>query len=699
MLLCVGRRGFHNHEILRPSYVEISRFIRDVNALSAPRRSNGQSSSRGHTLSRRLHYSHRSFQDVPSKSPEANLFDTYKSSLSFSSATHEILNLERPDFPRQEVVLHGYLGSRTDLSKNLYFVPLLSKDLSHSIQIVSSAKSIGGREHLAHKKLRSLDSNTPVVVRGLLKVREPAASKDLGDIKKIKTQEVELWDVQPLNEFPKDIIITPETVFSPEYRHLQIRQDKKLRDALAFRSKTAAICRDILSKDFGFTEIETPVLFKSTPEGAREFIVPTRRRGMAYALPQSPQQFKQILMASGISKYYQLAKCFRDEDRRADRQPEFTQLDLEMSFASGKDVMECIETLVRRLWNDMLDIKLPSPFLRMTYHQAMSTFGSDKPDIRVGMPIHRIGHLLPAGLIRMVTSLADPVLEVMLFQLGANDSNPGTTRKFVNDFLDSPEGSQFNDNIDGGPGIFVYNTKQPMQGLGPFGFEAAEEIERLLDPEPGDLIVLQARKNEDFHGGSTMIGNLRLALHRAAVAQGLIPAPQGFEPLWITDFPLFSPSSASEPGQGGAAGLASTHHPFTSPKSAEDVDLLLSDPSKVTGEHYDLVMNGVELGGGSRRVHNAAMQRYIMEEVLKMTPERVQEFSHLLEALRAGCPPHAGIALGFDRLIAVMLGRDSVRDVIAFPKSGKGEDMLVKSPSEMSEDVLKTYHLRLREEE
>ena len=249
----------------------------------------------------------------------------------FSAATHEIQDLERPDFPKQKVVLHGYLGSQTYLSKTLYIVPLLSKDLSHGIQIISSAKSAGGQELLAHEKLKSLNSHTPVVIKGLLKVRVPAASKDLGDVKQIKTKEVELWDVQPLNEFTKAIIITPETVFPPEQRYLQIRQEKKLRDALAFRSKSATLCREVLSKDFGFTEVETPILFKSTPEGAREFIVPTRRKGLAYALPQSPQQFKQILMASGVSRYYQLARCFRDEDSRADRQPEFTQV----GFASS----------------------------------------------------------------------------------------------------------------------------------------------------------------------------------------------------------------------------------------------------------------------------------------------------------------------------------------------------------------------------
>ena len=365
-----------------------------------------------------------------------------------------------------------------------------------------------------------------------------------------------------------------------------------------------------------------------------------------------------------------------------------------MSFASGSDVMECIEDLIRRLWKDMLQVDIPAKFPRMTYHQAMTLYGSDKPDARIEMPIHRIGHLLPADLISKISPLINPIVETLILKTGAMHSDPDSTRRFVSAFMSSPEAATFNENPEGGPGVFIYDPRKPLQGLSPFGFEAVETVEEILEPEEGDLIILQAREDAPHSGGSTPLGNLRLALHKFAVHSGLLESPQDFQPLWITDFPLFSPISESEPGQGGAAGLASTHHPFTSPKSAEDVDLLLTEPSKVIGEHYDLVMNGVELGGGSRRIHNADMQHFVMEEVLKMTPDRIEEFSHLLKVLRAGCPPHAGIALGFDRLVALMLGKDSVRDVIAFPKNGKGEDLLIKSPSSMSEAVLKTYHLK-----
>ena len=359
--------------------------------------------------------------------------------------------------------------------------------------------------------------------------------------------------------------------------------------------------------------------------------------------------------------------------------------------------MDCIEVVIRNLWKELLDVELPQSFPRMTYEEAMSNFGSDKPDLRLRLkPFSRIEHLLPPDLISKITPLKNAVVEAMTVPLSRYCTSTGT-RKFISTFLDSHEAAPFHENPEGGPGVFIYDSRQPLSGLQAFGFEAAERLEDLFDAQDGDLIILQARKNTPFSGGSTPLGNLRLALAKAATAEKLLDRPQGFKPLWITDFPLFSPTTASEPGQGGSAGLASTHHPFTSPKSAQDVDLLQTAPEKAIGDHYDLVVNGVELGGGSRRIHNAEMQEFVMREVLKMPSNRVAEFAHLLEVLRAGCPPHAGIALGFDRLVAVMLGKESVRDVIAFPKSGRGEDLLVKSPSRMSEEVLRTYGLKLRE--
>jgi aspartyl-tRNA synthetase len=365
-----------------------------------------------------------------------------------------------------------------------------------------------------------------------------------------------------------------------------------------------------------------------------------------------------------------------------------------MSFATGEDVMWTIETVVKKLWSAVMPEALSSEkFPRMTYEEAMTKYGSDKPDTRIGMEIVKVGYMIPVDLVRNLSSLANPVVEA--FRLKGND-DPAVTKAFITKFMDSAAASQFISNPDGGPGVFVVDSTKPLLGLGAFGFEAAWALENDLGLEDGDLLVLQARKDVPFSGGSTPLGDLRLALHTAAVESGFKPAATGFNFHWITHFPLFSPASDSEPGQGGTAGLASTHHPFTAPLRPEDVTALLSDPTKAIADHYDLVVNGVELGGGSRRIHSAAMQEFILKDILKMPPERLQDFSHLLEALRAGCPPHAGIALGFDRLVAVMLGRESVRDVIAFPKSGKGEDMMVKTPSEMTDASLETYHLKLR---
>ncbi|KXT17865.1 hypothetical protein AC579_5888 [Pseudocercospora musae] len=623
----------------------------------------------------------------------------FRKTLSFPAASHtfEALAQDRNALVDQPIVLHGYLGTRRDASKSLTFAELHDMHLRSTVQLVSTpTKGEEGGDD-PHQLLRSLENHTPVAVSGTVKARKApksSASRD-GARLLVTGAEIKLEQLTPLNLFPQDIIMRDDTVFPPEQRHLQIRNDSSIRHALAFRSKAARTIRDELCEHHGFAEIETPLLFKSTPEGAREFLVPTRAPGTAYALPQSPQQYKQILMSSGIPRYMQVAKCFRDEDLRADRQPEFTQIDLEMAFATGEDVMQVVESVAKRLWNNLLYINLPERFDRMTYEEAMSKYGSDKPDPRYGSEIRRIEYMLPVDLIKKIGPLDSPIVEVMKLTIS---DDPIKTKAYINAFMDSSEAQTFIQNPEGQPGIFIFDSRKPLQGLQPFGFEAAEQLQEILDLEDGDVVIIQARKDAPFSGGSTPIGNLRLAMNKAAVKHGYTPAPSGFAFTWITDFPLFSVSSdsASEPGQGGSAGISATHHPFTAPKTPEDVDLLLSEPLAVKADHYDLVVNGVELGGGSRRIHSAAMQEYVMREVLKMTDERIEDFAHLIEVLRAGCPPHAGLALGFDRLVAVMLGKESVRDVIAFPKSGKGEDMLVKSPTRMTEEQLDTYHLQLK---
>lgn len=302
------------------------------------------------------------------------------------AATHQITDL-RLDNAGQDVVLHGYLGARSDLSKNISFVPLLSKDLKDSIQIVSASKGQDAAAAVHHTKLKELVQHSPVALRGFVKAKQkPKGQQRVASIKRNEDVEISLTELFVLNAFPSDVTFQEDTKIPIEQRHLQLRQSSQLRDALRFRARATKVCREYLAEDHNFTEIETPLLFKSTPEGAREFLVPTRSPGMVYALPQSPQQYKQILMASGIPRYFQVAKCFRDEDQRADRQPEFTQLDLEMSFATGTDLMNVVEGLIRQLWKTMLQEELPAaPFTIMPYEDAMAVYGSDKPNTRLGM--------------------------------------------------------------------------------------------------------------------------------------------------------------------------------------------------------------------------------------------------------------------------------------------------------------------------
>nr|POF02581.1 aspartate--trna ligase, mitochondrial [Quercus suber] len=680
-----------NVGITKPVTQRIIPRVRHSNAAAAGQRSGKQPQSRG---------LHSARTDQPTQSNANEVLQRFKQFLTLppASVSHSALFADPHEWVGKQITVHGYIASHRIANKNISFLQLRSPQVLERASLQCTLLS----ELEASRVAQVLPVNSPVAIVGTLqerrsKLRKPDAS--LAELSANDMIELSVDSLTPLNSFPNDIVMKPETVFPPQQRHLQIRNSEDLQQSLRFRSNIAQRVRFHLQDKQDFIEIETPLLFKSTPEGAREFLVPTRVQGMAYALPQSPQQYKQILMASGVARYMQLAKCFRDEDLRADRQPEFTQIDLEMAFASAKDVMTVVESLIQDLWRHMdpEHSQLSLPFACMAYDVAMARYGSDKPDVRIGCEIKRVEWLLPVDLINKIGPLQDPIVEAMNLPLSRLD-DPNKTRKFINDFMASPAAETFLQNQDGQPGLFIFDSGKPLQGLQVLGFEAAEQIEEMLDLADGDLVVLQARRNEPFAGGSTPIGNLRLALHKAAVEQGLFSPPEGFEFLWITDFPLFSPSSdkASEPGQGGTAGLSSTHHPFTAPKTAADIDLLLTDPLAVKGDHYDLVVNGVELGGGSRRIHVAEMQELVMRNVLGMNDERMKDFEHLLEVLRAGCPPHAGIALGFDRLIAMMLGKDSVRDVIAFPKSGKGEDLLVKSPTKMVQSQLDTYHLTIR---
>ncbi|KAH7078896.1 aspartyl-tRNA synthetase-like protein [Paraphoma chrysanthemicola] len=684
----IGSRG----TCLRSSYVEISRFLRTRHHGITPKRTTTCSG-------RALRYFSSSRGLRTAIEPDEKLrraLDEYKATIPMSLAVQEGTAWKSlgdgPEMPNFET--SGYLSTRRDVNKKLSFTMLRNRGQSYCIQLVSTSNN-GGPAAEAHERLRSLKEWTPVIVRGALRSREPAKSDTHLGMKLVADREIAVEEITPVNEISDDIIIKDDTVFGPEQRHLQLRTNKELRDNILFRGRATTVAKGWLTTN-GWIEYETPLLFKSTPEGAREFLVPTRQKGLAYALPQSPQQYKQILMASGFIRYFQFARCFRDEDLRADRQPEFTQLDMEAAWCSDTSIMANVERLLTHLWRQLLHQKLPAAFPQMTYEEAMSSYGSDKPDMRFQAKIHNISQHLTSDLIGKISPLQDPIIDAFNIRIS---SDPKTTRKFVASFLDSPEGKPYLDNPNGQPGIFIGDLSQPMQGLGPLGYQYVMEGPDSLTIDHGDLLVLQARPNAPLSGGSTVLGNLRLALYKAAIAQGLMdpPAPDDWRFVWITDFPLFTPTNDTDPGQGGTAGFSSTHHPFTAPKTPEDLDLLLTDPSLAKAAHYDIVLNGVELGGGSRRIHNAAVQEFIFRDVLKMKPERIEDFRHLLDVLRSGCPPHAGIALGWDRLMAVMRGKESVRDVIAFPKSGRGEDGMVRSPNRVTEEQWETYHLKVKE--
>ncbi|MEG9327231.1 aspartate--tRNA ligase [Salinimicrobium catena] len=458
-----------------------------------------------------------------------------------------------------------------------------------------------------------------------------------------------------------------------KYRYLDIRRNP-VKEKLIFRSKVAMEVRNFLS-DKGFIEVETPVLIKSTPEGARDFVVPSRmNEGQFYALPQSPQTFKQLLMVGGMDKYFQIVKCFRDEDLRADRQPEFTQIDCEMAFVEQEDVLNIFEDFTRQLIKKVKNVEVKE-FPRMTYADAMRKYGNDKPDIRFGMEFGELNDL--------AKNKGFNVFDQQELVVGiAVPRAASFTRKEIDKLIDWVKRPQIGAN---GLVWVKYNEDGSLKSSVDkfYSSEDLQEWAERTGAKPGDLILVMAGGTDKTR---TQLSALRMHL---ANELGLRKADE-FAPLWVVDFPLLEWDEETER-------YHAMHHPFTSPKP-EDIKLLDTEPGKVRANAYDLVLNGNEIGGGSIRIHDRKTQEMMFGH-LGFTPEEAKaQFGFLMDAFQYGAPPHGGIAFGFDRLVAILGGQETIRDYIAFPKNNAGRDVMIDAPAKIDEEQLKELNLQITSE-
>lgn len=462
------------------------------------------------------------------------------------------------------------------------------------------------------------------------------------------------------------------------YRYLDLRRPRNL-NLLRMRSKAAHAVRNFLDEE-GFVEVETPILFKSTPEGAREFLVPSRLNpGEFYALTQSPQQYKQMLMVAGVERYYSLAKCFRDEDLRADRQPEFTQVDLEMSFIDREDMYALIEGMLKRVWKNVLGVDIPTPFPRMPYQEAMNRYGVDKPDTRFAMELTDFSQEFAKSDFKVFAGAVKSGGCVKAFNAkGLADITQGELKSLEDTAKTlGAKGLAFI-KCSGG------EWKSPILKF--LSEEEQQALREKLQIEDGDLVFFAAT---EWERACAILGRIRLDAAQLLVKRGRLQIPRDqYNFLWVIEFPLML--FDEELGQ-----YASAHHPFTAPVP-EDVPLLESDPKAVRGQHYDIVLNGVELGGGSIRIHQPDVQLKIFRDVLKIPEDIIESrFGYMLKAFAYGAPPHGGIALGFDRLCTILGKRDSIRDVVAFPKTQRGQDVMSAAPGPATAKQLQDLHIRV----
>jgi aspartyl-tRNA synthetase len=463
------------------------------------------------------------------------------------------------------------------------------------------------------------------------------------------------------------------------YRYLDLRRPKMRRN-LQVRHRAAKSIRDYFDSQ-EFIEVETPALFKSTPEGAREYLVPSRiHAGQFYALSQSPQQFKQILMVAGVEKYFQIARCFRDEDLRSDRQMEFTQVDVEASFVTREDIYALFEGMLKKLWQDVLGTDIPTPFPRMAFVDAMNRFGVDKPDVRFPLELVDFSDTFKNSGFKVFQStvVGGGVIKAINAK-GLADLTQGELKSFEEIAKSlGAKGLAFI-KIEGG------EWKSPIVKF----FSEAEkaELTAKLGIAEGDIIFFAAAPWEK---ACAILGRLRLESAALLQKRGKLTIRQDdWQFLWVIDFPLMSYDEVEKR-------YAATHHPFTAPVP-EDIDYLDSNPKAVRGQHYDVVLNGMELGGGSIRIHQPALQKKVFEDVLKIPADVVESrFGYMLKAFTYGAPPHGGIAFGLDRMCALLCGTTSIRDVIAFPKTQKGQDLMAQSPTPVTERQLKDLHIKIQ---
>ena len=575
-------------------------------------------------------------------------------------------NLRAEDDGR-EVILNGWVAKQRSLG-GLIFVDL--RDKTGIVQVVFD-DTIPEDTFAAAESLRS---EYVIGVKGVVRERSAKNSNlSTGDIEVLASSLVIYSQAETPPIYIKDDDNVDDNL-RLKYRYLDLRKLKMQRN-LTFRHRVTKLARDYFDEQ-SFTEVETPMLIKSTPEGARDYIVPSRvYPGSFYALPQSPQLFKQLLMVGGTDRYMQIVKCFRDEDLRADRQPEFTQIDLEMSFVDTDDVIKVQEGFLKRLFKELLDVDIKTPLPRLSWDEAMERYGSDKPDTRFGFELKKLNDVVASCNFKVFTDVLAAGGDVRGICIDGGSAH--FSRKDIDKLTESARAY-------GAKGLVWLRVAEGEINSSVNKFFSQEELDRIaavFEAKEGDLILIVSDR------AKVVFDTLGFLRRDIAKKLGLLDDSR-YELLWVVDFPLFERDEES--GQ-----LKAMHHPFTSPK-LDQLDLLESEPEKVKADAYDIVLNGVELGGGSIRIHDQSLQARMFKVLGLSEEECAEKFGFLIEAFKYGAPPHGGLAYGLDRLVMLLLGESSIREVMAFPKNQNAQCMVSEAPAPVDEEQLRELALDIR---